>query len=255
MTSIRAILAATATLGLLAGCTAGTGGGPGGDRLSRAERNRPLPGSPRADPGRVAATDIAFARAARDEGQWTAFREYAAPAAQLHGDSGAFEAAAWLAARADPAEPVRWAPTAVWSSCDGSLAVSFGRSRDPEGIVGSYVTVWERQARGEYRWIYNTGTPDDPQPPPPPPELTPDPDTIIVAAMDAIDARTADCPAALAAAPAPTADAEAMRWAVDGTLGWRSTHLGAGQWQVELQWLRGGSWQQALDFTAPDSGD
>jgi hypothetical protein len=219
---------------------------------------RPPPGRDRADPGRVIATDIAFARAARDNGQWTAFAAYAAPGAQMHGADGPFDAATFLLGRANPAEPVRWAPTEAWSSCDGSIAVSFGRSRQPGGIVGSYVTVWQRQRGGEYRWIYDTGTPDDPQPPPPPPPLiAPGNDTIIVGAQDLIQARAADCGAvdglpmdALTAMPAAAQTGGGA--ARDGTLRWRWEHRAPGEWRVVVDWVRGGAWAEALAFDVPD---
>ena len=70
------------------------------------------------------------------------------------------------AGRADPPEPIRWAPTDVWSSCDGKLAVTLGRFLRPNGLVGDYITVWELQSDNSYKWIYDTGTPDDPQPAP-----------------------------------------------------------------------------------------
>ena len=37
------------------------------------------------------------------------------------------------------------------------LAVSQGRYRDPEGKVGNFVTVWERQGNGEYRYVFDAG--------------------------------------------------------------------------------------------------
>ena len=229
------------------------------DRERREPRDRPIPGRARADPGAVAATDIAFARAARDTGQWTAFREYAASGAQMHEADGPIEAAAFLLARTDPPEPVRWAPTEVWSSCDGSLAVSFGRSRRPDGIVGSYVTVWQRERgrSGDYRWIYDTGTPDDPQPPPPPVEIAPNGDTIVVTELTLIRARAADCGVVEGLAhdglSAVTATAQTGGGtARDGTLKWRWEHLAPGQWRVVVDWVREGVWTEALAFDIPE---
>lgn len=219
--------------------------------------NRPPPGRQRADPGMVAATDFAFARAARDNGQWTAFREYAAPGAMLHQDGGPIDAAGFLTRRADPPQAVRWAPGEVWSSCDGSLAVSFGRSRQPDGVVGSYVTVWQRQRNGDYRWIYDTGTPDDPQPVAPAP-ITPDGDTIVVTEITAIRARSADCNApsglpmdTLSAMPgdAQSGGGEAR----DGSLRWRWEHHAPGKWRVVVDWVREGAWQEALAFDVPEA--
>ena len=57
---------------------------------------------------------------------------------------------------------MQWGPRNVWMSCDGKLAVSTGRFRDPEDQVGTFVTVWQQQQRGEYRWLYDTGVVDDP---------------------------------------------------------------------------------------------
>lgn len=229
------------------------------DRERRDRPERPIPGRARADPGKVAATDIAFARAARENGQWTAFREYAASGAQMHDDGGPIDAAGFLALRADPPEPVRWAPTEVWSSCDGSLAVSFGRSRRPDGIVGSYVTVWQRERgrSGDYRWIYDTGTPDDPQPPPPPVQIAPNGDTIVVTELATIRARAADC-GSVEGLPQDglsplTPQAQTGGGAArDGTLRWRWEHLAPGQWRVVVDWVREGAWAEALAFDIPE---
>lgn len=150
-----------------------------------------------ANPSEVAATDIAYSRAARDDGQWTAFRRYAAEGAMIHGRNGMVEAKPWLAAQDDPEAPVQWTPTAVWSSCDGSTAVSQGKFVEPEGQWGYYVTVWERQRDGRYRWVYDIGAPDD--------QLTatenkrrdstPTGDNVVVIrAIEAIEGRVAECP-------------------------------------------------------------
>ena len=207
------------------------------------------------DPGKVAATDIAFARAARDEGQWTAFTEYSAANAMLHGANGVIEARPWLAQQADPAEAVRWGPKAVWSSCDGTLAVSFGRFRDPEGMVGSYVTVWEWQPEDRvYRWTYDMGTQDNPQPPPPAPAAEPDEDTIVVQGLGMVESKIADC--LETDAPRPRGQQPALAdpyTSADGTLKWRYEHSGSAPAtrRVVVDWMRDGTWQTALDFTAP----
>lgn len=225
------------------------------ERERRERPDRPMPGRQRADPGKVAATDFAFARAARDDGQWSAFREYAASGAQLHDGSGPIDASTFLTGRADPARAIRWSPNEVWSSCDGSMAVSFGRSLDPDGIVGSYVTVWQRQRNGDYRWVYNTGTPDDPQPVTPV-EVARDGDTIVVTELTAIRARTADCrplaEAASAAAPTAASAQTGGGEARDNTLRWRWEHLAPGEWRVVVDWVREGAWAEAMTFDVPD---
>ena len=65
----------------------------------------------------------AFARAAQEKGQWTAFREYAADDALMFVPQPV-AAKDWLKKQANPAQAVTWQPYAVWSSCDGSLAVT-----------------------------------------------------------------------------------------------------------------------------------
>lgn len=210
-----------------------------------------------ADPGKVAATDIAMARAAKDDGQWTAFREHAAPGATLLLANGPHDAGSYLAARNDPSEALQWAPTEVWSSCDGMLAVSFGVTQDPAGVVGTFLRVWQWQRGGSYRWTYSVATPDVPQPPPPAPELEPDENTIIVAALEAIQARTADCPRGEIERRRPSESEgeerdEVLMQSLDGTLAWRVEELGADRWQLVVNWQRDGSWQEAVRFDVPD---
>lgn len=116
--------------------------------------------APRANPSAVIATELAFAREAREEGQWTAFREYAAEDAVMFVPE-AVKAQEWLSDREDPPQPVQWQPHEVWSSCDGSLSVTKGAWQRPDGSVGYFTTVWERQGRPgddeEYRWVLDQG--------------------------------------------------------------------------------------------------
>ena len=106
---------------------------------------------PTANPSTVVATELAFARAAQEDGQWTAFREYA-------DDEGVMfvpepvNARDWLKSRDNPAQAVAWQPHHVWSSCDGSLAVTRGAWQRADGSTGYFTTVWQRQEKGEYRW-------------------------------------------------------------------------------------------------------
>ena len=131
----------------LAGCAAG-GGGP-------RDRYAPLL-TARADPGAVVATEIAFARAAQEKGQWTAFREYAAADAVMFVPQPV-KAQDWLKKQADPDQAVKWQPHEVWSSCDGSLAITRGAAQWPNGGDGEFMTMWQRQADGAYRWIADIG--------------------------------------------------------------------------------------------------
>ena len=69
--------------------------------------------TPRADVGKVVATELAFARAAQDEGQWTAFTEHAAEGGVMFVPEAVI-ARDWLRGRANPPEAVRWQPHEVW---------------------------------------------------------------------------------------------------------------------------------------------
>ncbi|MBM0169460.1 hypothetical protein [Altererythrobacter sp. C41] len=144
--AIGAVLLAS----LLASCASGSS-----DPRERFYRSL----APRANPSAVIATELAFAREAREEGQWTAFREFAAEDAVMFVPE-AVEARAWLANRADPPQPVQWQPHQVWSSCDGSLSVTRGAWQGADGSSGYFTTVWRREGRRgdeEYRWVLDQG--------------------------------------------------------------------------------------------------
>lgn len=141
-----------AALSTLAACASGP-------RQSYPDRiiNRALAGAPgQAQPSDVVATEIAFARLAREKGQWSAFAEFAA-------DDGVMfvpepvAAKSWLRGRANPAQSVAWQPHQVWMSCDGSLAVTKGAWQRPDGSNGYFTTVWQRQKDRTYRWVMDQG--------------------------------------------------------------------------------------------------
>ncbi len=218
-----------------------------------------------ADPGKVATTDIAFARAAREDGQWTAFRAFAARDAAIHGRNGPITADPWLAAQEDPAIPVQWTPLAIWSSCDGQLAVSRGKFADPDGNWGYYVTAWERQRDYTYRWTYDMGGPDT--------ALTAqeaarnnaaesdaDANLIVVTAIPMIQGEVADCPAEGATPPPPPqpdapAGASAGRTvSADGTLAWNWAHHADGRRVFTVQEWREGAWRTPLTHVVGPDG-
>lgn len=144
---MRRGLAVAAGLALaLAGCAAGPGPG---------SRNRPEDRL-QANPSGVVAAELAFAREAQEKGQWTAFARSADDDAVMFVPQ-AVAARKWLQGRANPAQAVRWQPHQVWSSCDGTLAVTKGAWQRPDGSVGYFTTVWERQRNGEYKWVLDQG--------------------------------------------------------------------------------------------------
>lgn len=144
-------VSAIALAALLASCA---GGQP---RTPRQMLDYALANSPNnASPGKIVAAELAFARMAREKGQWTAFREFATDDAVMFVPEPV-NARDWLAKQKDPAESVRWQPHQVWMSCDGSMAVTKGAWQRPDGSFGYYTTVWERQQDGEYKWVLDQG--------------------------------------------------------------------------------------------------
>ena len=157
----------------------------------------------------------AFAAAAAKEGQWTAFRRYAAPDAVMFTPQPV-NAQTYLKARKDPPAPLRWSPAESYVACDGTQAVNTGPWRAPIGRGGGYfTTVWRREATAGWRWIYDGGDA-----------------TASVAAFPAKPAvRRAACkgkPYALYDKPEPGAVKEAHGASKDMTLQWRWTINAAG---------------------------
>ena len=119
------------------------------------------PGRPQrayANPSALIAADIAFARLAREKGQWTAFREMADDAAEIFEPARALAKTA-LKDRADPPVPVQWATRAAWISCDGSAGLTYGGWTGATGGNGEYVTVWQSQTKGKlpWKWLLDDG--------------------------------------------------------------------------------------------------
>ena len=210
---------------LLAGC-AGTE-----PRLSDRERER-------ADPSRVIATELAFARAAQEHGQWTAFAQFAADDAVMFVPQPV-NARQWLRQQPNPAEAVRWQPHQVWASCDGSLAVTKGGWQRPDGSVGYFTTVWKRQRNGEYRWVMDQG--DTLAQPLPAPEM--------------IQARVADCVTRPGPPPSEIAPTGQVfgGMADDGTLCWDVMAQSDGTRLVHASWWDGSAWSYAVrERVAPE---
>ena len=174
-------------------------------------------GNGNANPSAVIAAEVAFAQLAQAKGQWTAFRATATKDAVMFVPQMAY-AQAFLKGKADPAAAVKWQPHQVWSSCDGSLAVTRGAWQRADGSTGYFTTVWQRQKDLGYKWVADQGEPlpmplDEPE---------------------MIAAKVADCPAGYrperAAKPRdfkgslPALDpAHRAGRSLDGTLGWEVT--------------------------------
>jgi hypothetical protein len=121
-----------------------------------AEKRRRPAGVGTANPSALIAAEIAFARAAREKGQWTAFDKFADDEAVMFVPQPVM-AKDWLKGRNDPAQPVQWEPYDVWMSCDGTLGVTKGEWHGPDGSVGYFTTIWKQQKKGDYRWVLDQG--------------------------------------------------------------------------------------------------
>jgi hypothetical protein len=252
----RALILAGPVLALTA--CAGSGEPPKPSQRVVTQINRALTNAPgAAQPSTIVAAELAFSRAARERGQWTAFRMFLAPGALLHGRNGPFPIEPWLATQTDPPVAVQWEPRAVAMSCDGALAVSQGRLTTPEGLVGNFITVWERQADGEYRYTFDAGGLDVPQPPP---RKQFEDGNIVVTAIDSVKGLVATCPRGGSAPPPPPAipvgeegkaDARLSR---DGTLRWRWEHRADGTRYAAADYFYEGRWLIAFEQSlAPTS--
>ncbi len=117
-------------------------------------RGGPVARTPIGNPSALIAAEVAFARLAREKGQWTAFAATAAEAAEMFVPQR-ISAKIWLKGRANPAKPLQWQPHAAWISCDGSAGATFGAFQG--GGDGWFSTVWQRQKKGEYKWVLDQG--------------------------------------------------------------------------------------------------
>lgn len=122
----------------------------------------PGPRPPKSDarPSDIVAADLNFARAARIEGQWTAYRDWMADGAILFVPR-LVGAETWLDTQADPERAIDWQPHHIYVTCDSSLAASVGAWQGDEQSHGAYLTIWQRQLDGSYRWILDYDWPRD----------------------------------------------------------------------------------------------
>jgi hypothetical protein len=215
-------------LATLAACAASPAPDPASRRLA-----------PRGEPSTVIAAELAFARAAREKGTWTAFREYAAPDAVWPGPQ-------WQAVQqalkgvADPAEAILWGPDMVWVSCDGSYALSTGPAAYPGGRKSRFATIWQRQNDGGYRWVLDQGF-----------DLEDG-----YAAREMISGRKADCPRGQAnrvrkIARARRGEAWQSGRSDDGTLSWTSELAADCRRTLVVTALQDGAMAEVFRRTSP----
>ncbi len=246
MRQLRASIALAAITACLVACSSGRDRGPPIQVINRVLATAPG----EAQPSAIVSTEIAYARAAQEEGQIQAGEQFAAPVALMHIRNGAvpFSNIVEILKQTDIA--TQWEVRTVVMSCDGSLALSQGRFVDQDGKVGNYVTTWARQTDNSYKWTYDVAGLDDPQPPPRPDFEDGD---IVVTAIDAVQGLVASCPRQGEGIPASPAipigedgasDAQLSR---DGTLRWRWEHQGDGTKFVMAEYYYEGRWITAIE--------
>lgn len=220
------VAAVTLALAMLAGCA-------GGPRLN--DRQTAFLGNA-ANPSAVIAAELAFARMAREKGTWTAFRETATEDA-LWPTPGWENVRASLKGVPDPAQAIVWEPDQIWSSCDGSFALSSGPATYPSGRKTRFATIWQRQDDRTYRWVLDQGF-----------ELEPG-----YAKPDMIAARVAEC-GERRRGPPPQAR-RSPTWqsgqSDDGTLAWTSELAADCSRSFTVHARRGGTMVVVFSATSP----
>jgi hypothetical protein len=172
----------------------------------------------------VETAERAFASAAQIDGQWTAFRRFAAPDAQLLAD-GPQPAAVALKDLPDPPSAVMWWPARTITSCDGSLAFSTGPwVRKGGRSNGHYFTIWRHDTSG-WHWIFDGGASDHKPSP----------------AGDTVKAVRAACSPATPAEPMSGAAAGGA--SRDGSLHWRLEKADGDSFNLVVTYRAGRNWK------------
>lgn len=205
-----------------------------------------------AQPSTIVATEVAYRQAAEARGFLAASSDYAAGGAKIHGRSGLFALPAGGNEGDLYGAPAAWGPRTVVMSCDGALALSVGRFLDQNGLIGTYVTTWERQKANDYKWSYNVSGLDDPQPPPRA-DFDDSESLITVTAIDSIYGLVASCPRAGSPIPPPPAISiandypGAAQLSKDGTLRWRWESRPDGTKSIIAEYFYEGAWETAFE--------
>src|SRR5262245_3980301 len=111
----------------------------------------------------VRAAETAFAKTMADRDH-AAFGTFIAAAALFFGqnvlrckDAGV---AGWKGLYDGPKAPVSWAPETVEVIDSGTLAISSGPVKNPDGKqIGTFNSIWRREADGKWRVLFDKGCP------------------------------------------------------------------------------------------------
>lgn len=124
------------------------------------------PPSPRDE---VWAAEVAFARSMADRDPQR-FAEFVAGEAVFFSGSGVLTGKAqvldgWASFFKAPAAPFSWAPDQVEVLASGTLALSTGPVRDPDGkVIARFNSIWRLEAGHVWRVVFDKGSPPSPGP-------------------------------------------------------------------------------------------
>jgi ketosteroid isomerase-like protein len=126
-----------------------------------------------ADPAEVLkATDRAFAALAQKEGPGPAFRAYAADPTTILNAVQPMKRPDEVGRGFGPDTKITWEPVDAKIAASGDLGYTWGhatisdkdKNGQPETSYSRYVTVWQKQADGHWKFVLDFGAPD-PSPP------------------------------------------------------------------------------------------
>jgi ketosteroid isomerase-like protein len=112
----------------------------------------------------VRETERAFAKTMADRDH-AAFASFLADEAVFMGEGSALRgkqavAAGWKRLYEAPRAPFSWDPEVVEVLDSGTLALSSGPVRDPQGQrVGTFNSIWRRDASGAWKVVFDKGCP------------------------------------------------------------------------------------------------
>jgi ketosteroid isomerase-like protein len=112
----------------------------------------------------VRATETAFAKTMADRDQ-TAFASFVADEALFFNNQSALRGraavvAAWRSYFDGAKAPFSWAPETVDVLDSGTLALTSGPVRDPDGRqIGTFTSIWRREADGRWKIVFDKGCP------------------------------------------------------------------------------------------------
>lgn len=103
-------------------------------------------------PSAIVATELAYAREAREKGARKAYGKYASDGAIVFDQTGPRPGADYIAEQGETAGMLTRDIRRVFMSCNGSHAASMGTFSHIDGTEGVYTTIWARQKNGSYRF-------------------------------------------------------------------------------------------------------